>query len=68
MTFNQTDHVLVENVTGTGNIESLKRADCDTDHCLVCIKYKHKILNKYTYIMYIYIRRRKPKRRNLIQQ
>lgn len=31
MTFNQTDHVL---------IEKFKRADCDTNHYLVRIKYK----------------------------
>lgn len=48
ITFNQTDHRLTNRKHGTDtHIWILRGRDCDTDHHLVCIKYKHRMPNIY---------------------
>jgi hypothetical protein len=61
MTFDQTDHVLIDRRHGIDvqDIRSLRGADCDTDHYLVLMKHKEREKIK------IYKRRRELHRRNV---
>jgi hypothetical protein len=46
-TFNQTDHILIDRRHGSDvkDIRSCRGADCDSNHFMVRVKYKHRIAN-----------------------